>query len=163
MANYPKEGTTTQLASIQGFVHAIAPLHRRKDEAYALLMRHRKGGAPVRVIRLLPKGQHVQVWSKCSVQHTVHVCGDTLATGLAGLSLAGFSASLFGSAAGREHAMCLGPDGHLVTGCVHKSSKGLLQLWNLDVAADSDVIAGGTKVPARGSVVDRLPDKTCKA
>ena len=31
------------------------------------------------------------------------------------------------------------------------------------VAADSDVIAGGTKVPARGSVVDRLPDKTCKA
>ena len=59
--------------------------------------------------------------------------------------------------------MCLGPDGHLVTGCVHKSSKGLLQLWNLDVAADSDVIAGGTKVPARGSVVDRLPDKTCKA
>ena len=31
------------------------------------------------------------------------------------------------------------------------------------VAADSDVIAGGTKVPARGSVVDRLPGKTCKA
>ena len=105
MAYYPKDGTTTQLASIQGFVHAIAPLHRRKDEAYALLMRHRKGGAPVKVIRLLPKGQHVQVWSKCSVQHTVHVCGDKLATGLAGLSLAGFSASLFGSAAGREHAV----------------------------------------------------------
>jgi hypothetical protein len=183
MAYYPQDGTIKQLASIQGFVHAIAPLHRRKDEAYALLMRHRKGGAPVKVIRLLPKGQHVQVWSKCSVQHTVHVCGDKLATGLAGLSLAGFSASLFGSAAGREHAMCLGPDGRLVTGCVHKSSKGLLQLWNLDVgdrrrkqtsrltpstshaqvAADSDVIAGGTKVPARGSVVDRLPDKTCKA
>ena len=106
-------------------MHAIAPLHRRKDEAYALLMRHRKGGAPVKVIRLLPKGQHVQVWSKCSVQHTVHVCGDKLATGLAGLSLAGFSASLFGSAAGREHAMCLGPDGHLVTGCVRG---GLLRL-----------------------------------
>ena len=163
VAFYPKDGSTQQLASIQGFVHAIAPLHRRKDECYALLMRHRKGGSPVKVIRLLPKGQHVQVWSKCSVQHTVHVCGDKLATGLAGLSLAGFSASLFGSAAGREHAMCLGPDGHLVTGCVHKGSKGLLQLWNLDVAADSDVIAGGTKVPARGSVVDRLPDKTCKA
>ena len=31
------------------------------------------------------------------------------------------------------------------------------------VAADRDVIAGGTKVPARGSVVARLPNKTCKA
>ena len=35
MAFYPKDGTIKQLASIQGFVHAIAPLHRRKDEAYA--------------------------------------------------------------------------------------------------------------------------------
>ena len=34
---------------------------------------------------------------------------------------------------------------------------------SIQVAADSDVIAGGTKVPARGSVVDRLPDETCKA
>ena len=156
VAYSPTSGTTTPLASIQGFVHVIAPLHHRTDEAYALLMRHRSGGAPVQVIKLLPEGQHVPVWSKCAVQSTVHVCGNELATGLSGISLAGFYASLFGSSADREHAMCVGPGGHLVTGSVCKSSKGVLQLWTIDVASTSDVIAGGTKVAAHGSVVDRL-------
>ena len=36
--------------------------------------------------------------------------------------------------------MTLAPDGTLVTGCVDKASKGILQLWNLDVTG----LAAGT-------------------
>ena len=47
-------------------------------------------------------------------------------------------AGVFGVRAGREHAMALAPDGTLVTGCVDKGSKGVLQLWNLDIQGPAD-------------------------
>lgn len=118
------------LATVDFFVHSIAP-HPRVADAYVLLARHSgsKWEAPVRVVRLHEAGHHDLV--------TLQTIADTLPISHAGavksLSYHNVMASVFGVRAGREHAMTLANDGTLVTGCVDKSSKGILQLWNLDI------------------------------
>ena len=66
---------------------------------------------------------------------------------IAGLSYAGLMGGVFGVRAGREHAMAVAPDGTLVTGCVDKSSRGILQLWNLEVP-DAAAGTGSTETTA---------------
>ena len=134
-------GPPATLATVAGFVHAIAPDPRRED-VYVLLGRHggSKWAAPVTVVRLLASGGHAPLACLCAVERTLPI---TFANAVSAFSYHGLMAGVFGVRAGREHAMALAPDGTLVTGCVDKGSKGVLQLWSLDVAP----AAAGTAAP----------------
>ena len=127
------------LATVDFFVHAIAHHPRAGDDVYVLLARHggSKWEAPVRVVRLHEGGGHAPLVALQSVHATLPISHAGLVKSLDYSILA---ATVFGVRAGREHAMTLAPDGTLVTGCVDKASKGILQLWNLDVTG----LAAGT-------------------
>jgi len=151
--------TPKTLATVDYFVHAIAP-HPRCAGAYALLVRHsgKSTSPPVRVVRFTGDG-HAELLSLAAVRDTFHL---SKSGGIAQFSFAGFQANIFGMRAGREHAMCLAPDGSLVTGCVHKTSKGILQVWNLQVkdgGAKADAPPGAPTRAEEAAPAPKSPPK----
>ncbi|KAH8076385.1 hypothetical protein JL721_384 [Aureococcus anophagefferens] len=113
-------GPPEVLATVDFFVHAAS---RHSEDVYVLLARH--SGS---------QGIHATL----PISH---------GGAIAGLSYAGLMGGVFGVRAGREHAMAVAPDGTLVTGCVDKSSRGILQLWNLEVP-DAAAGTGSTATTA---------------
>ena len=135
-------GPPEVLATLDFFVHAVS---RHSEDVYVLLARHSgsKWEAPVKVVRLHAAGHSVLV----SVQGIHATLPISHGGAIAGLSYAGLMGGVFGVRAGREHAMAVAPDGTLVTGCVDKSSRGILQLWNLEVP-DAAAGTGSTETTA---------------
>lgn len=117
------------LGRVPFFVHAIAK-HPRLPHTFALLSRHHKETAfdcPVHFVRF--DGETgVALPLKCAIVATLPIGRDGVITRLTRHVVSGV---VFGARVGREHAMAVGPDGLVVTGAVDKTTKGVLQVWDI--------------------------------
>ncbi|KAJ1458946.1 hypothetical protein M885DRAFT_512024 [Pelagophyceae sp. CCMP2097] len=133
--------TSTTLCELDCFVHSIAP-HPRLGDAYVVLARHGTGGSafdcPVRVVRFGDRDKAhagTPLIARAAITDTLPIGHDGLVQRLSHHTV---NATMFGMRAGREHALALLNDGTLVTGAVDKTTKGVLQLWSLDVIGHED-------------------------
>lgn len=125
------------LGSIDVFVHAIAR-HPHYDDLFVLLARHGAASffeCPIRVVRFMGSAEALEVMpAKCAILQTLPVSHDGMINNYTRHT---FAASIFGARAGREHAMAISPEGKVVTGSVDNSTKGILQVWQLDLLSNS--------------------------
>lgn len=124
------------LGSIDVFVHAIAR-HPHYDNLFILLARHGAASmfeCPIRVVRFLRSAEAFEVQpAKCAILHTLPVSHDGI---ISSYTRHTFAANIFGARAGREHAMTISSEGRVVTGSVDNSTKGILQVWQLDLLSN---------------------------
>lgn len=138
VALYPDSDVAPKtLATVDFFVHVIAK-HPKEADTYVLLRRHSANAStPVAVVVRLAKGGG----KTCSATKYVATLQIEKKGTLSLNSYSSWMAYVFGYRAGREHALAVCPDGeHIVTGCVHKSSKGILQVWGLEVAPPGETL-----------------------
>jgi len=137
VALYPESDAPSKtLATVDFFVHVISK-HPKEDDTYVLLRRHSASAStPVCVVIRLHDKSGGKADSATKHISTIKI---TLASAVALNSYESWMAYVFGYRAGREHALAVAPCGTaVVTGCVHKSSKGILQVWGLTIAPEGE-------------------------